>query len=262
MLIHIHSQKDPFARVSKAILNDPDLSWKAKGLLAYFSGKPPHWHVQIQDLIKRSTDGEHAVYSAMRELREKGYAALKTVRANGRILKKEWHVKCYLDGGDLDRGKRNVENHELSKNDRNGKPLLNRKNDSDAGASQCFFGVGDVDNSFAGKASQRFFEFVTKNRLLTGKSPPNRATMWRKAVKQLSLQLEQDTARIQRVMEWYFEHSKDQYVPKCCAVTTFCNKFIQIENAMQRMEPQLRPEEIPVDNGIYRKGKVDWDAIE
>jgi hypothetical protein len=53
--------------------NDPRLSWKAKGMLAYLLGKPNDWTVRIGDLVKRASDGEHAVRTGLDELEKCGY---------------------------------------------------------------------------------------------------------------------------------------------------------------------------------------------
>lgn len=54
-------------------LEDKRLSFKAKGILAYLLGKPDDWTVRVKDIMKRSTDGEHAVRSGLQELEEAGY---------------------------------------------------------------------------------------------------------------------------------------------------------------------------------------------
>lgn len=75
-ILKIKKRSERFAVISTNILEDKNLSWKAKGLLSYLLSRPEDWTVRIQDLIKRSTDGRDAVKSALRELREVGYAEL------------------------------------------------------------------------------------------------------------------------------------------------------------------------------------------
>lgn len=78
-IIH-HRQEDPFARVPKSLLDDPNLSWKAKGILAYLLGKPQGWKTQISDIVKRGKDGSTSVTSGLRELRAAHYARLECNR--------------------------------------------------------------------------------------------------------------------------------------------------------------------------------------
>jgi hypothetical protein len=64
---------DPFARVTKALLNDPNLSWQAKGIMAYLIGKPKNWKLRVKDLANRAKNGETSIRSALKELRTQGY---------------------------------------------------------------------------------------------------------------------------------------------------------------------------------------------
>ena len=64
---------DPYARIPNRILEDKKLSWKAKGILAYCMSKPENWEIRITDLVNKSSDGESAVRSAIKELQEKKY---------------------------------------------------------------------------------------------------------------------------------------------------------------------------------------------
>jgi hypothetical protein len=67
------SQRKSWVIMDTRPLSDDRLSWKAKGILSYLLGKPDDWEVRIGDLIKRATDGDHAVRSAIKELIETGY---------------------------------------------------------------------------------------------------------------------------------------------------------------------------------------------
>jgi len=60
--------------MSKEPVEDPALSWKAKGMLAYLMSKPNDWQIWVKDLVKRSTDGRDSVLSGLKELRGRGYA--------------------------------------------------------------------------------------------------------------------------------------------------------------------------------------------
>ena len=64
---------NPFVMIDKELLELPALSWKAKGLLAYLLSRPDDWEVWLNDLVKRSIDGEHATKSGLRELERTGY---------------------------------------------------------------------------------------------------------------------------------------------------------------------------------------------
>ena len=54
-------------------IQDPSLSWAAKGLLAYFLSLPETWEVHLRDLFLRSADGRRATEAALKELIKAGH---------------------------------------------------------------------------------------------------------------------------------------------------------------------------------------------
>lgn len=94
MIIRVQRRDNPFVQIDKRPLEDSRLSWKAKGLLAHLLCKPDNWEVSVQDLIERSKDGRESVQSALKELREYGYAELKVVQnEQGKLMGKTWVIK-------------------------------------------------------------------------------------------------------------------------------------------------------------------------
>jgi len=84
---------NPFVMMDKRPINDDRLSWKAKGLLAYFLSKPDDWQIHVNDLIKRSTDGAAAVRSGLDELQEYGYLSRSQPKLeNGQFASVEYTV--------------------------------------------------------------------------------------------------------------------------------------------------------------------------
>jgi len=93
MIIRIQKRDNPFVQIDKRPLEDERLSWKAKGLLAHLLCKPDTWEISVADLVSRSKDGREAVQSALRELKQLGYATLESKRGEGgRLLGKTWVI--------------------------------------------------------------------------------------------------------------------------------------------------------------------------
>lgn len=93
MIIRTDKKQTRFSVIDNTGLNDPRLSYKAKGLLAYFLTKPDNWQVRMEDLLKHGKDGLDAIKAGMKELRENGYATLETGRdKHGHLLGKEWVI--------------------------------------------------------------------------------------------------------------------------------------------------------------------------
>lgn len=82
-----NAKRGRFTTISNVPLNDPDISFRAKGILSYLVGKPEDWSIRLADLTKHSTDGPHSVRSALKELREKGYLKVVQIRdMKGKII--------------------------------------------------------------------------------------------------------------------------------------------------------------------------------
>lgn len=69
----IKNEENPFVMIDRRPIENPILSWKAKGILAYLLSRPDNWTVRLGDLIKRSPDGVHAVRGAIKELQKAGH---------------------------------------------------------------------------------------------------------------------------------------------------------------------------------------------
>jgi len=67
-------KRQAFTQISNAFLEDDNISYKSKGLMAYMLSRPTeNWIIYLQDLINHSKDGESAVKSALRELENNRY---------------------------------------------------------------------------------------------------------------------------------------------------------------------------------------------
>lgn len=81
-------KEDNYVVLDKTLLNDKELSWKAKGLHSYLMGLPDDWKVQEADLVNRSSDGRASTRSAIKELTDAGYIKRVAVREKGKF--KAW----------------------------------------------------------------------------------------------------------------------------------------------------------------------------
>lgn len=65
---------------------DNNLSFKAKGILAYLLSKPDNWRCVPKDLATNSCDGQKAIYSGLKELRSEGYMIKRPVRDKCNVI--------------------------------------------------------------------------------------------------------------------------------------------------------------------------------
>lgn len=69
----VKKQKPPYAQIANDILNDKEISFKAKGLLSYMLSKGSDWHFTIKGIMSQTKDGQNSITSAMDELKANGY---------------------------------------------------------------------------------------------------------------------------------------------------------------------------------------------
>lgn len=79
-IFKIHNRDRGFTQVDNNIIDDKELSWKAKGLLVYLLSKPEDWKIYIKNLSQASKDGKTSTNSALKELIEKEYVFKGKVR--------------------------------------------------------------------------------------------------------------------------------------------------------------------------------------
>jgi hypothetical protein len=83
VIFRTHRRENPFAQSDRNGLQDPRLSFKARGVWAYLLSKPEDWEVMLSELEKNSPkEGRESLQAALRELKDCGYARL--IRGNGR----------------------------------------------------------------------------------------------------------------------------------------------------------------------------------
>ena len=81
--------KTEFIRVEKTknytvihnqFLRRKDLSWKAKGILAYILSLPDDWNINLEEVMQHATEGKSAFRSGWKELRDAGYVKRQPVK--------------------------------------------------------------------------------------------------------------------------------------------------------------------------------------
>lgn len=75
----------PFTQVVNELLNDPNISWGAKGLYAYMYSKPKSWQFSAARIALDSKQGRDTVLSLLNELITAGWIT-KQKKKDGRIV--------------------------------------------------------------------------------------------------------------------------------------------------------------------------------
>ncbi|TDE87362.1 hypothetical protein [Deinococcus sp. S9] len=74
---------NPFAQIPRILLQNEELTFAARGLMAYVLSRPDDWTVMVCDLINQSPSGRDAVRSILRELQDYGYIHRARIRVEG-----------------------------------------------------------------------------------------------------------------------------------------------------------------------------------
>lgn len=93
MIFRVAKNRDnPYVMINKKILENKELSFRAKGVLGYILTKPDTWKVCIRDIVNNGKEGRDAVYSGIKELIQLGYIQHVCCRENGKITHYEYIV--------------------------------------------------------------------------------------------------------------------------------------------------------------------------
>lgn len=107
MICRIH-RPEHFAIVPAELVENPRLSMKAKGIMAYLLSKPDKWEVYQEDICKHCRDGREAIATGFQELIAEGYVVRGQRRTrDGRLAGYEYVVhaepqKCTVNGKAVD----------------------------------------------------------------------------------------------------------------------------------------------------------------
>jgi DnaD/phage-associated family protein len=83
-IFRVEKNKDnPFVMIDRRPIENPCLSWRAKGVLTYLVSRPDNWIVRLGDLVKRSPEGVYAVRAALKELTKAGHITRREEREEG-----------------------------------------------------------------------------------------------------------------------------------------------------------------------------------
>ena len=93
MLVRTSKDKDhPYVLLNKTFLEDPKLSLKSKGLLAYCMSKPDGWKFHVSQMEKVLKEKEVAILSAFKELIDNGYCVRYRTRNHKGLFDSQEYV--------------------------------------------------------------------------------------------------------------------------------------------------------------------------
>lgn len=89
----VKNKENPYVMVDRRPIDNPKLSYKAKGMLTYLLSRPDGWEINMTDLLKHGTDGEAKIRSGLKELKKAGHMRYTVSRNQGRIT--GWLIEVF-----------------------------------------------------------------------------------------------------------------------------------------------------------------------
>lgn len=126
-------RKSNFTVIDNTVLQDTELTFKAKGLFAYLWSQSDEWNFYETEVVKHSKDGISSLRSGIRELEERGYLQRKRIRVKGKLKDSMWILSETPNLENLSLENLNLENSTLINTNSNN-TNLNKDNRSTAKA--------------------------------------------------------------------------------------------------------------------------------
>jgi len=89
----VKNKDNPYVMIDRRPVDNPALSFKAKGILTYLLSRPDGWEVSVTDLINHGKEGAAAIRTGLKELREAGHMKYTVSQNQGRIT--GWLIEVY-----------------------------------------------------------------------------------------------------------------------------------------------------------------------
>ena len=88
----IKKEKD-FVQIPNSILTSPDISLKAKGILALMLSLPDNWKFSIEGIVSKCKESKECIGNAIKELESAGYVKRTMIRGDdGKITGMEYEI--------------------------------------------------------------------------------------------------------------------------------------------------------------------------
>jgi hypothetical protein len=92
-MVHREEHDAGFTQVSNAVLRNVNLSWEARGFLAYLLSLPDDWSFSIKGLVKQTGATEHTIKRLVKELQAEGYIVLtRHTNDKGKVERWSWDI--------------------------------------------------------------------------------------------------------------------------------------------------------------------------
>jgi len=238
MIVKIIRKQKPYAQIHNDLLRDKRLSFKARGILCYLISQPDNWIPRVADLVNQGQEGKSAVLAAMQELKRAGYARMAHDydHTNKKLRGRHWVV---FESPEEQSVEKPVKQKTLPTGNRTHKNTEEERitNAAPAGAGRCSFELAPVAppnklvEAFANWSIKNRFHLLQRGSTKTGWKPST-IKQWNKHANELVSVV--GAQEVKEVWRWFKEHHKDDFVPQCRTLKSFCEKFTKLQDAKRR----------------------------
>lgn len=102
MPIFKNRKQENFTVLDNDMIQNKNLSWKARGILTYLLSLPEDWKVNTKELATHATEGISSLRSGIKELREKGYIVYKKYKDEEGKFVHEYNIHEFPQKPDSD----------------------------------------------------------------------------------------------------------------------------------------------------------------
>ena len=93
MKVGANKEHHKFVQIVQSTVRDKELSFKAKGLLAFLLSYPSDWDFSLKYIVEESGEKITTVRSALKELEDKGYfQRVRHTNSSGKVIKWEYII--------------------------------------------------------------------------------------------------------------------------------------------------------------------------
>ena len=92
-MVHREEHNESYSIIDNAVLQNVNLSWEARGFLAYLLSLPNDWNFTVRGLVKQTGSSKNVILRLMNELKAAGYIKLERKKdKDGRFTQSSWHI--------------------------------------------------------------------------------------------------------------------------------------------------------------------------
>lgn len=148
-----------YAVIPNNILNNKELSFRAKGVWAYIQSKPDGWNFSIKNIVSQSKEGIEAIRNAVKEL--ENHSLLKRVKTQNELG--HWDIEYLLldeQIGKPDNGKPDIGKPDDGKPTNNSNKDIVKKNKVKKNKEYTFFQKKQKEPYFMNKPMTKDLKYV------------------------------------------------------------------------------------------------------